>query len=117
MLSRLSTDRRAHVSRIAMLSKLRQLSVESPLVGGPRFAAGDIGGKVRIFVKMADDVTPEAQATISKALAEIGCTVEADDLDASADGYEADDVKCKDGEFEVSFNKDFKIIAKEKDEY
>ena len=65
---------------------------------------------------MADDITPEA-AAISKALAEIGCTVEADDLDATADGYEADDVKCKDGEFEVSFDKDFKIIAKEKDEY
>src|SRR3954451_5741500 len=31
----------------------RQLSVESPLVGGPRFAAGDIGGKVRIFVQDA----------------------------------------------------------------
>jgi hypothetical protein len=66
---------------------------------------------------MADDVAPEAQAAISKALAEIGCTVEADDLDATADGYEADDVKCKDGEFEVTFDKDFKIIAKEKDEY
>jgi len=39
--------------------------------------------------------------------------VEADDLDATADGYEADDVKCKDGEFEVTFDKDFKIIAKE----
>ena len=61
---------------------------------------------------MADDVAPEAQAAISKALAEIGCTVEADDLDATADGYEADDVKC-----EVTFDKDFKIIAKEKDEY
>jgi hypothetical protein len=44
---------------------------------------------------MADDVAPEAQAAISKALAEIGCTVEADDLDATADGYEADDVKCR----------------------
>ena len=65
---------------------------------------------------MADDVTPEAQAAISKALAEIGW-VEADDLDASADGYEADDVKCKDGEFKVSLDKDFEIIAKEKDEY
>ena len=65
---------------------------------------------------MANDVTPEAQAAISKALAEIGW-FEADDLDASADGYEADDVKCKDGELEVSFDKDFKIIAKEKDEY
>jgi hypothetical protein len=30
-----------------------QLSVESPLVGGPGFAAGDIGGQVRIFVQNA----------------------------------------------------------------
>ncbi len=66
---------------------------------------------------MADEVTPEAQAAIAKVLAEIGCTVEADDVDATADGYEADDVECKDGEFEVTFDKDFKIIAKEKDEY
>ena len=42
---------------------------------------------------MADDVAPEAQAAISKALTEIGCTVEADDLDATADGYEADDAR------------------------
>ena len=66
---------------------------------------------------MAEEVPPEAQAAISKALAAIGCTVEADDVDATDDGYEADDVKCKDGEFEVSFDKDFKIKSKEKDEY
>lgn len=66
---------------------------------------------------MAGEVSAEAQAAIEKALAEIGCTVEADDIDATDDGYEADDVKCKDGEFEVSFNKDFKITSKEKDEY
>ena len=76
-----------------------------------------IGALMLAFVTslpaMADDVAPEAQAAISKALAEIGCTVEADDLDATADGYEADDVKC----IEVTFDKDFKIIAKEKDEY
>lgn len=66
---------------------------------------------------MAGEVSAEAQAAIEKALAEIGCTVEADDIDATDDGYEADDVKCKDGEFEVSFDKDFKITSKEKDEY
>ena len=47
----------------------------------------------------------------------IGCTVEADDVDTTDDGYEADDVKCKDGEFEVTFDKDFNIKSKEKDEY
>ena len=54
---------------------------------------------------MAEEVAPGAQAAISEALAAIGCTVE------------ADDVKCKDGEFEVTFDKDFKIKSKEKDEY
>ncbi len=66
---------------------------------------------------MAGEVSAEAQTAIAKALAEIGCTVEADDVDATDDGYEADDVECKDGEFEVTFDKDFKITSKEKDEY
>lgn len=65
----------------------------------------------------AGEVSADAQAAIEKALAEMGCKVEADDIDATDDGYEADDVKCKDGEFEVSFDKDFKITSKEKDEY
>ena len=59
----------------------------------------------------------DAQVAIEKALAGIGCTVEADDVDTTDDGYEADDVRCKGGEFEVSFDKDFKITSKEKDEY
>jgi hypothetical protein len=33
-----------------LASENRQLSVESTLEGGPRFATGDIGGEVRIFV-------------------------------------------------------------------
>jgi hypothetical protein len=66
---------------------------------------------------MAEEVAPGAQAAISEALAAIGCTVEADDVDATDDGYEADDAKCKDGEFGVTFDKDFKIKSKEKDEY
>src|SRR5258708_10466112 len=37
----------------------RQLSVESPLVGGPRFAAGDIGGEGLIFVQKAGWFHPE----------------------------------------------------------
>ena len=40
-------------STFGVLGISRQLSVESSLVGGPRFAAGDIAGQVRIFVKNA----------------------------------------------------------------
>src|SRR5688572_31884710 len=36
-----------------------QLSGEGPPVGGPRFAAGDIGGQVRIFVQNARRFQPE----------------------------------------------------------
>ncbi|MGH9808332.1 MAG: PepSY domain-containing protein [Terriglobia bacterium] len=66
---------------------------------------------------MAGEVTAKAQAAIEKALAEIGCKVEADEVDATDDGYEADDVECKDGDFEVTFDKDFNTTSKEKDEY
>ena len=31
--------------------------------------------------------------------------------------FEADDVECEDGEFKVTFDKDFNITSKEKDEY
>src|SRR5215212_10287292 len=37
----------------------RQLSVEGTLVGGPRFAAGYIGGEVRIFVQHTRRFQPE----------------------------------------------------------
>ena len=42
-----------------LASENRQLSVESTLVGGPRFAAGDIGGEVRIFVQHTRCFQPE----------------------------------------------------------
>src|SRR3546814_19071716 len=40
------------------LRENRQLSVESTLEGGPRFAAGDIGGEVRVFVQHPRPLQP-----------------------------------------------------------
>ncbi len=37
----------------------RQLSGESTLEGRPRFAAGDIGGEIRIFVQYSRSLQPE----------------------------------------------------------
>jgi hypothetical protein len=87
------------------------------IIHGQDFIAVLTAALVTPLPVMAGDVSGEAQTAIAKALAEIGCTVEVDDVDATDDGYEADDVKCKDGEFEVTFDKDFKIKSKEKDEY
>src|SRR5580704_2372767 len=49
--------RRTSISRSAACR--RQLSGESPLVGGPHFAAGDKGGQVRISVKDTRWFQPE----------------------------------------------------------
>jgi hypothetical protein len=45
-----------------------------------------------------------------------GCTVEDSDIIAKGDGYKADDVECKDGNYDVSLDKDFKITGKEKED-
>jgi muramoyltetrapeptide carboxypeptidase LdcA involved in peptidoglycan recycling len=46
----------------------------------------------------------------------IGCTVEETDIIAKGDGYKADDVECKDGQYDMMHDKDFKITGKEKED-
>jgi nitrous oxide reductase len=58
-------------------------------------------------------VSADAKASITKALAEIGCTSE--DIDGEGDVYFADDATCKDGKYDITFDKDFKIVKKEKE--
>ena len=48
-----SASKRASISRSVACRENRQLSGESPLVGRPRFAAGEIGRQVRISVQDA----------------------------------------------------------------
>ena len=58
-------------------------------------------------------VSADAKASVTKALAEIGCTSE--DIDAEGDVYFADDATCKDGTYDITLDKEFKIVKKEKD--
>lgn len=59
-------------------------------------------------------VSKEATAAIEKALAEIGC--KPGDIEAGkGGGYEVDDVECKDGQYDVKLDKDFKITGKKKE--
>src|SRR3546814_11790342 len=44
----------------------RQLSVDSTLEGGPRFAAGAIGGEVRVFVQHARPVQRSEERRVGK---------------------------------------------------
>jgi hypothetical protein len=60
------------------------------------------------------EVTPEAQAAIEKALADMGCT--SYEIEATDDGgYEADDSQCADGQYDILFDKDLKVIEKRKE--
>ena len=82
----------------------------------------------RIFVTAAALALVAANSVYAAALTEkqvegvqmaikaIECTVEDSDIEAKGDGYKADDVECKDGNYDVSLDKDFKITGKEKED-
>jgi hypothetical protein len=53
---------------------------------------------------------------VQMAIKAIECTVEDSDIVAKGDGYKADDVECKDGQYDVSLDKEFKITSKEKED-
>ena len=53
---------------------------------------------------------------VETAIKAIGCTVEDADITAKGDGYKADDVECKDGQFDMLLDKDFKITKKDKED-
>ena len=46
----------------------------------------------------------------------IGCTVEETDITTKGGGYKADDVDCKDGQYDLLLDKDFKITKKDKED-
>ncbi len=53
---------------------------------------------------------------VETAIKAIGCTVEESDITAKGDGYKADDVECKDGQYDMLLDKDFKITKKTKED-
>ncbi len=60
------------------------------------------------------EATTEQIAKIDAALKADGC--EGGDIDVGKDGsFEVDDVKCKDGQYDVKLDKDFKIMGKKKE--
>ncbi len=53
---------------------------------------------------------------VETAIKAIGCTVEESDITAKGDGYKADDVECKDSQYDMLLDKDFKITKKTKED-
>jgi hypothetical protein len=64
----------------------------------------------------AGALTEQQVEGVQKAIKAIDCTVDDRDIKTKGDGYVADDVECKDGNYDMTLDKDFKIGDKEKEE-
>ena len=61
-------------------------------------------------------LTEQQVEGVQTAIKAAGCTGDDSDITAKGDGYKADDVECKDGNYDVTLDKDFKITDKEKED-
>ena len=66
-----------------------------------------------ISAQAAEEASPEAKASVTKALEGAGCTGDA--IKAEGDGYFVNNAKCQDGKYDITLDKDFKIVDKEKE--
>jgi hypothetical protein len=63
-----------------------------------------------------DAVTEDQVMGVQKTIKGMECTVEDTAIEVEGSGYEADDVICKDGQYDVYLDKDFKVTKKVKEE-
>jgi hypothetical protein len=63
-----------------------------------------------------DALTEEQVEGVQKTIKGMDCTVEDTAIEIEGSGYEADDVICKDGRYDVYLDKDFKVTNKVKEE-
>ena len=63
----------------------------------------------------AADVSAEVKAAVEEAIAELGCSRDVnDEIEANGDGYKAEYVLCADGPYYLTFDKDYKLTGKVK---
>jgi len=65
---------------------------------------------------MDDAVTEQEVEGVQKTIKGMGCTVEDDEIEAEKSGYEAEDVMCDDGQYDVYLDKDFTVTKKVKED-
>ena len=78
------------------------------------FVAGFVGSASALLADTA--VTPAEADKIKAALEALGCTGGKMEKETEGSGYfEVDDAKCKDGQFDIKLDKDFKVIVMTRD--
>jgi hypothetical protein len=60
--------------------------------------------------------TEEQIMGIQKTIKAMDCTVEDTAIETEGSGFEADDVICKDGQYDVYLDKEFNVIKKVKED-
>ena len=61
-------------------------------------------------------VTEEQVMGIQKTIKAMECTVEDTAIEAEGSGFEADDVICKDGQYDVYLDKEYNVVKKVKED-
>jgi hypothetical protein len=64
----------------------------------------------------AEPVTEEQVMGIQKTIKAMKCTVEDTAIEAEGSGFEADDVICKDGQYDVYLDKEYNVVKKVKED-
>jgi hypothetical protein len=64
----------------------------------------------------AGALTEQQVEGVQKTIKGMECTVDDTDITSKGDGYKADDVECKDGNYDMNLDKDFKVTGKEKED-
>lgn len=73
------------------------------------FAAALVGST---FAFADTPVTPAEAEKIKAALQALGCTGGKMEKETEASGYfEVDDAKCRDGQYDIKLDKDFKLLS------
>jgi hypothetical protein len=63
----------------------------------------------------AAKLSPEAIAGVQQTIKAMGCTVDSRDIGPKGSGYKADDVQCKDGQYDVYLDANYKVTKKVKE--
>jgi hypothetical protein len=97
---------------VCLTRKLEELEMKFILMSF--VAAGFIGSTT---VALADTpVSAEEAAKIKTAIETLGCSGGKMEKETEGSGYfEVDDAKCKDGQYDIKLDKDFKLIAMTRD--
>ncbi|WP_181704133.1 PepSY domain-containing protein [Chthonobacter albigriseus] len=64
---------------------------------------------------MAQEVPADVVTKIQAMITEMKCEVDAENIEASGEGYELDDVFCADGQYDMDVDKDLKVTNKTKE--